>query len=156
MTERSARHATFVIARDYAAAPGRVFAAWADPRSKARWFVGPDDWRKSDHALDFRVGGRESVSGGPPGGPVHRYDAVYHDIVPDERIILGYDMRLDDRRISVSLATIEFKPAGRGTTLIYTEQGVFLDGYDDPAGREHGTRALLDKLEADLRRPASN
>jgi hypothetical protein len=61
-----------------------------------------------------------------------------------------------ERSTRVSLATIEFKPEGKGTTLIYTEQGVFLDGYDDPAGREHGTRALLDKVEADLRRTASN
>ena len=152
----SSSRATTPRRRRACSPPGRI------PGSKARWFIGPDDWRKSDHALDFRVGGRESVSGGPPGGPVHRYDAVYHDIVPDERIILCYDMHLDDRRISVSLAMIEFKPAGelkpagRGTTLIYTEQGVFLDGYDDPAGREHGTRALLDKLEADLQRTASN
>src|SRR5262245_7275807 len=137
MPARSTRHATFTIERRYAAAPARAFAAWADAKAKARWFAGPDDWKKSDHTLDFRVGGRESVSGGPPGGPVHRYDAIYHDIVPNERIILAYDMHLDDRRISVSLATIEFKPAqlkegGKGTLLVYTEQGVFLDGYDDP------------------------
>jgi hypothetical protein len=36
--------------------------------------------------------------------------------------------------------------------MIYTEQGVFLDGYDNPAERERGTRALLDKLDAELRR----
>jgi uncharacterized protein YndB with AHSA1/START domain len=151
MPERTTRHATFVIERRYAAPPARAFAAWADAKSKARWFVGLDEWQKSDHTLDFRVGGRESVSGGPPGGPVHRYSAIYHDIVTNTRIILAYDMHLDDRRISVSLATIEFKAAGKGTRLVYTEQGAFLDGYDDPAGREHGTRALLDKLDAELR-----
>ncbi len=65
-------------------------------------------------------------------------------------------MHLDARRISVSLATVEFKPAGSGTRLTFTEQGVFLDGYDEPAAREHGTRALLDKLDAYLQRdPAS-
>lgn len=69
MSQRSAQHASFVIERDYAAPPKRVFAAWADPKAKARWFVGPDEWEKSDHKLDFRVGGRKSVSGGPPGGP---------------------------------------------------------------------------------------
>ena len=42
-------------------------------------------------------------------------------------------MHLDDTRISVSLATVELKPAGKGTRLIFTEQGAFLDGYDDPA-----------------------
>jgi uncharacterized protein YndB with AHSA1/START domain len=156
MTERSVTHATFVIERTYATSPARVFAAWATPAAKARWFVGPDEWETSDHKLDFRIGGRESVSGGPPGGPVHAFNAMYQDIVPNERIISTYDMHLNETRISVSLATVEFKPAGAGTRLIYTEQGAFLDGYDDAGQREHGTRALLDNLDAALRRePAS-
>src|SRR5471030_327879 len=100
MRERSVAHASFVIERTYDAPPALVFKAWADPKAKARWFVGPDAWEKSDHALDFRVGGRERVSGGPPGGPLHVYDALYQDIVPDQRIIISYDMHLDDRRIS--------------------------------------------------------
>ncbi len=160
MTERSVAHATFSIERVYPASPARVFAAWASQAAKARWFVGPDEWKKSDHELDFRVGGRERVSGGPPGGPVHVYNGVYQDIVPDQRIIVSYDMHLDERRISVSLATVELKPAGTtadaGTRLIYTEQGAFLDGYDNAGQREHGTRALLDKLGEALRRAPTN
>jgi|SRR5665213_642525 len=149
--KRSAVHATFVIERVYEAAPTRVFNAWSQQEAKARWFVGPEAWKKSDHTLDFRIGGREHVSGGPPGGPVHSYDAVYQDIVPNERIVSTYDMHMDDKRISVSLATLEFTPARAGTRLVYTEQGVFLDGYDNAAEREHGTRDLLDKLDAALR-----
>jgi uncharacterized protein YndB with AHSA1/START domain len=71
--------------------------------------------------------------------------------VPDQRIVYTNDMHLDEKRISVSLATVEFKPAGAGTRLLFTEQAVFLDGYDDPAVRERGTRALLDDLDAALR-----
>ena len=151
MTERSVTHATFVIDRTYDASPSRVFAGWATRDAKARWFVGPDEWTKSDHELDFRVGGRERVSGGPKGGPIHVYNALYQDIVPDERIILCYDMHLDETRISVSLATVEFKPKGAGTRLIFTEQGAFLDGFDNPALREEGTRGLLDQLGKALR-----
>lgn len=151
MVERSATHATFVIARSYDASPATVFAAWATPEAKGSWFVGPEAWEKSDHALDFRVGGRERVSGGPPGGPVHVYNAVYQDIVPDHRIVVSYDMHLDKTRISVSLATVEFKPEATGTRMVYTEQGVFLDGYDDAGQREQGTQGLLDQLGAALR-----
>ena len=79
-----------------------MFAAFANPQAKARWFVGPDEWDKSDHKLDFRVGGRESVSGGPPGGPSHVFNAVYQDIVPNERIVYTSDMQLGTTRISVS------------------------------------------------------
>jgi uncharacterized protein YndB with AHSA1/START domain len=152
MTERSVTHATFVIERTYDASPARVFAAWANPATKARWFAGPADWESGRYELDFRVGGRERASGGPPGGPVHIYEACYHDIVPDRRIVLTYDMYLDGTRISVSLATVEFRPEGAGTRLVFTEQGAFLDGYDDPAQREQGTRDLLDALATALRR----
>ena len=61
-------------------------------------------------------------------------------------------MHLDDTRISVSLATVVFKPARAGTRLIFTEQAVFLDGYNDLAEREEGTRAGLDNLDAELKR----
>jgi len=156
MTKRSVTHATFVIERIYDASPARVFAAWADPAAKVRWFNGPEDWEAAGYALDFRVGGREHASGGPKGGPVHTYDAHYQDIVPNERIICAYEMHLDETRISVSLATVEFKPAGAGTRLIFTEQGAYLDGFDDPSLREQGTRDLLDALAAELRRESES
>ena len=46
---------------------------------------------------------------------------------------------------------MQLKSAGPGrTTLKVTEQGAFLDGYDDAGSREHGTGFLLDKLGASL------
>jgi uncharacterized protein YndB with AHSA1/START domain len=152
MTKRSAIHATFTIERVYEAEPARVFAAFASREAKGRWFVGPDDWEGSDLKLDFRVGGKESVSGGPQGGPVHTYRAQYHDIVADERIVSTYDMYLDETRISVSLATVELKAKGKGTQLVYTEQGVFLDGFDKPRERIRGMGDLLNQLGAELQR----
>jgi uncharacterized protein YndB with AHSA1/START domain len=152
MTDRSVTHSTFVIERVYDASPDRVFAACSRPEEKARWFGGPDDWESSGYELDCRVGGVERVSGGPQGGPVHRYEARFYDVVPDERIVSAYEMYLDDARISVSVATMELRPEGEGTRFVYTEQGVFLDGYDDAGAREHGTRELLDALGASLRR----
>ena len=65
-------------------------------------------------------------------------------------------MHLDDQRISVSLATMELQPDGDGTRLTFTEQGAFLDGFDDPTLRENGTGDLLDALGAFLAQtPAS-
>ncbi|HEY8008444.1 MAG TPA: hypothetical protein VIE66_16970 [Methylocella sp.] len=40
---------------------------------------------------------------------------------------------------------------GGKTTLKVTEQGAFLDGYDDAGSREHGTGQLLDALGASLK-----
>lgn len=152
MAERSVQHATFAIEKVIDAAPAQVFHAFADETAKARWFQGPDDWEKGPRVFDFRVGGRETSSGGPKGGPVHAFECRYQDIVPNQRIVYSYDMRLGDRRISVSLTTIELAPAGSGTRLTFTEQGVFLDGYDDAGSREQGSRWLIDKLAASVER----
>ena len=148
MTTRTAEHGTFVLSRTYPAAPDRVFAAWASRDAKARWFGAPGG--DNPLTLDFRVGGSESLRGGPPDGPVHTYQATYHDIVPNERIVYGYTMDADADRISVSVTTVEFAPAGDGTTLTFTEQGVFLDGHDTLVIREKGTSELLDQLGASL------
>ena len=90
------------------------------------------------------------MSGRWESGVVSTFDAIYHDVVADERIIYAYEMRLDERKISVSLATLELKPAGTATRLVMTEQGAFLDGYDDAGSREHGSNFLLDALGISL------
>jgi uncharacterized protein YndB with AHSA1/START domain len=154
---RSTLHATFVIERAYLTPPARVFAAWDTAEAKARWFCGPADlWTEKTRELDFRVGGREVLVGAFTSGSVSTFESRYQDIVPDQRIVYSYDMRIDDARISVSLATVEFKVAGAGTQVVVTEQGVFLDGLDNPAAREAGTRALLENLDAALLREATS
>jgi uncharacterized protein YndB with AHSA1/START domain len=146
-TSRSTEHGTFTVTRTYPVPPERVFAAWSSQEAKARWFGAPGS---SVYELDFRVGGTEINRGGPPGGPVYFYEATYRDIVPAERIVYGYVMTADDELISVSVTAVEFSPAPSGTTLSFTEQGVFLDGADTSAVREKGTGELLDALGSAL------
>ncbi len=62
-------------------------------------------------------------------------------------------MRLDGRKISVSLATFEFKPLGTGARLIMTEQVAFFDGHHDNGSRERGSRDMTDMLSAYLEGP---
>ena len=143
MNDRSVNHSTFVIERNFKASPARVFAAFEEPAAKAKWF-GPSE------SFEFRVGGREVNRGGPEGGPIYTYDALYQEIVPGRRIVYSYIMDLNDVRISVSVATLEMVPAGEGTRLILTEQGAFLDGHDTAEQREHGTKGLLDLLAQSL------
>jgi uncharacterized protein YndB with AHSA1/START domain len=152
MNERSTRHTTFTIERIYNFAPAKVFAAWSNADAKARWFVGPPDkWTLVKRELDFRVGGREKLSGSFPDGHTSNFNGYYQDIVPNERIVYSYEMDLSGKKISVSLATVEFKPANAGTKLNFTEQAVFLDDFDDAGGRERGTADLLDQLGAWLK-----
>jgi len=156
MTKRSVTHDTFVIERSYSASPARVFFALSDKQAKEKWFVGPAEWGTNYHEMDFRVGGRETNSVAPANGPSHRFDAIYQDIIENERIVYSYDMHIGDKRISVSLATIELTPEGTGTRFKLTEQGAYLDDFDDPSLRRKGTEDLLDALGASLTEASVN
>jgi uncharacterized protein YndB with AHSA1/START domain len=143
-------HAMFRLERTYSASPATIFHALTDKAAKARWFAGGGGYEVLEREMDVRTGGRERVKGRWANGTVSTFDAVYHDVVPNERLVYAYVMHLDDRKISVSLTTMELKPAGTETRLVVTEQGAFLDGYDDAGKREHGTGMLLDRLGASL------
>jgi uncharacterized protein YndB with AHSA1/START domain len=147
---RPAAHATFSIQRTYTASPAQVFHALTDPRAKARWFGGGEGYTPLRGEMDVRPGGREHVSGRWSSGVVSAFDAIYFDVVPDTRLVYASELHLNERKISVSLATLELTRQGDGTRLVLTEQGAFLDGYDDAGAREQGTRALLEKLAASL------
>jgi uncharacterized protein YndB with AHSA1/START domain len=153
MSERTVSHDTFVIERRFDAAPARVFNAWADLELKSRWFGGGDEWKLEAREFDFRPGGRELLRGRWQSGMVTEFQSRYDDIVPDSRIVYTYEMRLDGKRISISLATIEIQPEGSGTRMIVTEQGAFLDGYDDAGSRQRGTASLMDRFAAALEAP---
>lgn len=140
----SIEHSTWSVHRDYPYAVSAVFGAWARADTKLRWF----DLSESAgaYASDFRVGGAETFRSPPGVSPVYGYDAVYHDIVPDARIVTAYTVTSDGRRVSVSLATAEFVSTDSGTRLVLTEQGAYLDGLDTPASRRAGTRTQLEAL----------
>jgi uncharacterized protein YndB with AHSA1/START domain len=145
MSDRAIIHDTFTLQRTYDTPPGRVFAAWADPAAKGRWFAGPG----AAHNLDFRVGGRE-VTRGNHDGTAMTFESEYREIVPDERIVYTSTMSADQTLWTVSLTTVEFAAADGGTRLTLTEHGAFLDGHEQPVWREQGTGAWLDALGPEL------
>lgn len=140
-------HDTFVLERTFGVPPARAFAAWSDPELKARWFIGPENWKVVERTLDFRVGGREVLHGAFASGVDTIFLAQYRDIVPNERVVYAYDMMFDGNLLSISLATLEFRPTGAGTRLVLAEQGAFFDGSKDgPRSRERGAAAHLDRV----------
>jgi uncharacterized protein YndB with AHSA1/START domain len=147
---RTVAHGTFTIERTYPAPRDRVFKALTDPDAKAKWFSGGSGYTVIEREMDARPGGREHQSGRWENGVISTFDAFYHDVVPDERIVYSYVMHLNERKISASLATFEFQKAGNGTRLVMTEHGVFLDGYDDAGSRERGSNFLLDAIGRSL------
>ncbi|GJG98795.1 SRPBCC family protein [Cupriavidus pauculus] len=145
---RSVAHGTFTISRTYDAAPALVFRALSDPVAKAQWFHGGQGYETVSRAMDVRPGGREHLQGQWENGLVSTFDAVYFDVIPDQRLVYSYEMHMGERKISVSLAIFELKAVGQGTQLTLTEHGAFLDGYDDAGSREHGSGLLLDAIGA--------
>ncbi len=150
---RSVVHGDFTIRRVFATTPERLYQAFTDAEAKAKWFVGPEGWRLLERAMDVRAGGRERAKGQLPHGLTTTFDAIYLDVIANERLIYAYEMRLDGVKISASLASLTFAPDPRGAHLTLTEQGAFLDGYDDAGNREKGTQALLDAVERSLSAP---
>src|SRR6266516_280375 len=115
MSERSVVHSTCTIERKFDPPPARVFAAWADPSLKSRWFGGGTDDAPIGLDMDFRVGGLEKDRSEPGSDSSSGYEARYHEIVPDERIVFTHDLSLGGSLVSVSLASVEFRPADGGT-----------------------------------------
>jgi uncharacterized protein YndB with AHSA1/START domain len=152
VTEQTIIHDTFTIERTYPAPAARVFAAFASKEAKDVWGDTGDLTEPgadaADSEFDFRAGGHERFGFGYQ-GVTYQYDARYYDIAAGQRIIYSYEMYADGTRISVSVATIEFRATPDGTTLTWTEQGAYLDGFDGaeaPRLRQGGTAEMLDGL----------
>src|SRR5579863_4589052 len=134
MTEPTVTCSTFTIERTLAAPPDRVFAAFADVTLKTQMLASAEGEEVGEglghDEFDFTVGGRERFEFSEEDGRKMRYDATYYDIVPNQRLVYAYEMYADGARISVSVASIELLANENSTTLIWTEQGAFLDGLD--------------------------
>jgi uncharacterized protein YndB with AHSA1/START domain len=142
----SITHSSFALEREYTVPPARVFAGFSSKELKEKWFGDPA-FPQETWDFDFREGGREYTKGDFH-GETSIFDAIYHDIVENERIVISYTMHFGERKLSSSLQTIEFFETSAGTRLVLTEHGAYFDGNDNPGAREEGTRGLLEQLAA--------
>ena len=153
--DESVIHSTFVIQRNYPTPPEKVFSAFADSVKERRWFADGENHEVEDFQMDFRVGGAERSryrfkESGFLKGLVIVTEGSYQDIVPNRRVVTASNMTLAGKRISASLVTIEFSPAGNGTDLICTHQGAFFEGSDGLKMCEGGWRTLFERLAREL------
>jgi uncharacterized protein YndB with AHSA1/START domain len=154
LNQQSVVHNTFVIERNYPQAPERVFAAFAQPSRKRRWYA-EGDHEIQEFEMEFRVGGSERFryrfkQGHPIAGSEIANESTYHDILPEKHIVMSSKMSLNGKPVVVMLATFEFLPTEKGTDLILTHQGAFLEWPDGPKMIEIGWRSLLDRLAKEL------
>jgi uncharacterized protein YndB with AHSA1/START domain len=152
MEKLSVTHSTFVIERSYPTTPERVFAAFADPAKKRRWFAESEGFAVREFEMDFRVGGSEHSRFNMQDGTPLANDTSYQDIEPNRRIVFAYTMSVGGRRISASLSTIELLPTEKGTDFVYTEQAAFFEGSDGEKIRKTGWSELFERLAKELAR----
>jgi len=149
-TEPTTIHDTFVVERNYPQSPERVFGAFAQPERKRRWYTEGDHELK-EFAMDFRIGGNERLhyrfkEGHPIAGSEILNESDYHDIVPNQRIVVTSKQSLNGKPISITLVTLEFLPSGTGTDLVLTNQGTYVDWPDGAKMLEHGWGVLLERV----------
>lgn len=156
MSDETIQQGAFDIEQRYPQPPARVFAAFAEPGLKRRWFAEGLDHEVEYFALQFEVGGREQARfrlkpGNPHSGTALIHDGVFLDIVPQRRIVMASTMAFGEQRFSASLATFQFQPDGReGTRLLFNHQSVYFEGADGPGRRKEGWQRLLDCLMREL------
>jgi uncharacterized protein YndB with AHSA1/START domain len=149
-------HNTFVIERNYPQPPAGVFAAFSQPARKRRWYV-ESEHEIREFEMEFRVGGNERFrycfkEGHPIAGSEIANESTYHDIVPEQRIVMTSRMSLNGKPITVMLSTFEFRPSGTGTELVLTHQGTYIEWPDGAHMIEEGWRGLLGRLETEVAR----
>ncbi|HKR83517.1 MAG TPA: SRPBCC family protein [Terriglobales bacterium] len=157
MQQPSAVHNTFVLERSYPKPPEKVFSAFADATRKRRWFAEGEGHKIEEYAMEFRIGGTERLryrmkEGSPIAGMSLINEGRFQDIAPNQRIVTASTMDLNEKRISAALVTFEFLRSEKGTDLVCTHQGTYIEWPDGPRMVEAGWRGLLDNLATESAR----
>jgi uncharacterized protein YndB with AHSA1/START domain len=134
---------SLTLKRRLAAAPEKVYAAWADPEKLVQWF-GPASVEagsvKAD--IDLRVGGHYRISFNA-NGQYNQVGGVYREVVPNERLVFSWAWHSTPER--ESLVTMLLKPDGAGTLLTFHHEQ-----FADATARDNHQRGwteLLGRLE---------
>ncbi|MDX2547966.1 SRPBCC domain-containing protein [Streptomyces sp. WI04-05B] len=148
------RHGSFELRVHIDAPPERVFAAFAEPELRVRWFKLPGPPRTAEHELDFRVGGGERARNRVVSEDMDErveYRSRFLDLEPAEHLVYVYEAYVNDVRRWVSLVTVRLAARDGGTRLDWIEQYTYLvlsgpDGEQDFAHIRGSTRLLLNGL----------
>jgi len=148
MEPRLAEKPSLTLSRRYPVAPEKVYRAWTDPQAVSRWW-GPGPGEPVSLAeLDVRVGGRFRIVFGGPDGKMHECAGTYKEVVPNKKLVFTWSWpNTTPERISV--VTIEFRAAGKGTDLVFKHEQLFDEKVRDD--HQRGWTGSLDKLEQFLK-----
>lgn len=143
MEQKLAAKPSLTLSRHYPVAPEKVWRAWTDAEAVRKWW-GPGPGEPVSAAeLDVRVGGKFRIVFGGADGKEHECAGVYKEIVPHRKLVFTWSWpRTTPERVSV--VTIEFRGAGKGTDLVFRHEELFDEKVRDDHKR--GWSGLLDNL----------
>ncbi len=135
-----------LIERVFDAPPELVWRAWTEAEHFARWY-GPEGFTVPECEIDFRVGGRYSLTMRSPDGWEMRNTGVYQEIVFLEHFVATMEAELHDD----TLLTVTLEDLGDGRTKLTLRQDGWADA-DMAAGAGGGWAQAFDKLATELAR----
>ncbi len=130
------------VRRVFAAPPEQVFDAWTTPEELKR-FHAPGSLTCTVAEVDARVGGRLRIVMQKADGTEHRATGIYRTV--DRPRTLSLTWRWDHDPLE-TLITIEFRPKGTGTELVFTHVG--FDTVESRDSHRSGWTGILDKLSS--------
>jgi uncharacterized protein YndB with AHSA1/START domain len=151
----SADPAVAEIRRRLAAAPERVFSAFASAEMISRWLTPSPEIKLTVIAFDFRVGGTYRLAYHVvPGGQTMTVNGTYRSIEPPWRIVFSWNIEPPDEHAGLqSEVTVAITPQRGGCELHIRHERLTQAGAVERHGA--GWRGALDQLAALLSSPGA-
>jgi uncharacterized protein YndB with AHSA1/START domain len=133
------------VRRRFAAAPEKVFAAFAEASLVSRWLTPSPDITLSVLQFDFRIGGTYRFAYHLPGGETVVVGGAYRSIEPPSKIVFSWLIEPPDEHAGIeSEVTVTITPEGGGSELLIRHEKLMrIDAIERHAG---GWRGALDRL----------
>jgi uncharacterized protein YndB with AHSA1/START domain len=110
------------LERVYRAPPELVFDAFTDPDAQKELYADAPDWIV-EADCDLRVGGRWTVTFGPPGATPARESNVFQVVERPRRLVYASTMTMPDGATIDTGMEVTFQPEDGGTRLTIIQRG---------------------------------
>jgi uncharacterized protein YndB with AHSA1/START domain len=131
------------LERLYDAAPEVVFDAFTDPDAQKELYADAPDWIV-EAECDLRVGGRWTITFGPPGGPPARETNMFEVVERPRRLVYASTMTMPDGSNVDTRMQVIFQEEGGRTRLTIVQSGFPTPGLRD--GFAGGWAGILNGL----------